>query len=197
MRTRRILRSAAGRAALPVLLLAVLLPGRCERGENEALDWMRAECLDCEVESELALCYDGQDNDEDGLTDCDDVDCMDVGCCGRLGTENTDDYCKDGCDNDGNGYVDCADYGCTKYTPAVTVCKSPTKEPETTPVACSDGIDNDWNGYFDCNDFSCSESPEVPFCEGNDATCSDGIDNDGDGFVDCKDFSCGNAPICE
>lgn len=185
--------------ALPAFFLAMFgLAGSCDREDNHVLDWMESECLDCKQAEELALCSDGEDNDEDGLTDCLDADCEGIGCCARLGNENVDEFCNDGCDNDGDGYVDCFDHSCSK-TAEVKVCKSAEKEPEDNPAACSDGIDNDWNGYFDCDDFSCSTSTKVPFCEGNDVTCVDGIDNDGDGFVDCSDYSCSqnkNVTVC-
>jgi len=169
----------------------------CQRDENDTLEWMLCECLNCSEAEEFLMCSDGLDNDEDGLTDCDDIDCLDIACCGKTGDETTDEACSDGCDNDGNGYIDCKDWNCTKYSPWVTACKSEQKEPEDNPAACSDGLDNDWNGYFDCDDFSCSKSDDVPFCEGNDITCSDGIDNDGDGYVDCKDWSCADAAVCQ
>ena len=179
------------------LLLAVLVAAAslaalfsCDREPNDALDWMNAECLECSTLGEQQMCYDGLDNDEDGLTDCDDSDCEGIACCGKVGAENTDEACSDGCDNDGNGYTDCNDFSCTKWTPAVKACKAETEEPEDTPEACSDGIDNDWDGYFDCNDKSCYQSVSVVFCEGNDLTCADGNDNDGDGYTDCKDYSC-------
>jgi len=187
-------------AALPAFLIAMSGgAGSCDREENTVLAWMESECPDCKADDEAGLCSDGLDNDEDGLTDCQDSDCKGIGCCARLGVEDTDDFCNDGCDNDGDGYMDCSDHSCSK-TAAVTVCKSAVKEPEDNPAACSDGIDNDWNGYFDCNDFSCSTSTKVPFCEGNDGNCADGIDNDGNGFVDCNDFNCSqnkNVTVCK
>ena len=176
-------------AALFTCLL-VLTSTSCQRDESDVLSWMSSECLECTTLDEKAFCDDGLDNDEDGLTDCEDKDCEGIGCCGAMAPlENLDELCNAGCDNDGDGFTDCGDWSCSK-TATVTVCKSAVKTPENTPEACSDGIDNDWNGHFDCADFSCSEAEAVPFCEGNDATCSDGIDNDGNGFIDCKDFSC-------
>ena len=173
-----------------ILVLCLVVASTCDREDPATPLWMISECLDCEAAEELALCGDGGDNDEDGLTDCEDPECAGVGCCGALADEEaTDEHCSDGCDNDGNGYVDCEDFSCSK-NPAVMTCKAPVETPEETPETCSDGIDNDWDGYFDCGDYSCMEAPDVDFCEGSDGTCSDGVDNDGNGFVDCNDFGC-------
>lgn len=180
------------RLIVPAALAALVIVGSlsCDREENNTLSWMNAECFNCTTEAEKNLCDDGLDNDEDGLTDCQDKDCEGIGCCGRAADkEDQDEFCNDGCDNDGDGFIDCGDWSCSK-TASVTVCKAAEKTPEETPETCSDGIDNDWDGHFDCDDFSCAEAEDVPFCEGNDATCSDGVDNDGNGFIDCKDFSC-------
>ena len=52
------------------------------------------------------VCDDGIDNDDDGMTDCDDRDCRnDVACTGGTLPE----VCDDGIDNDGDGKIDCAD----------------------------------------------------------------------------------------
>ena len=54
---------------------------------------------DIEVEDD---CSDGRDNDDDGLTDCEDDDCVDA-CM---------EDCSDGLDNDGDGLIDCEDDEC-------------------------------------------------------------------------------------
>lgn len=182
-----------------VCLVCLPFQSGCEREEGQTLSWMESECLDCSTKEELDLCHDGEDNDEDGLTDCDDPDCEGVGCCGALGSEDSDEACADGCDNDGDGYVDCGDFSCSKGA-EIQVCKGTDKVDENTPATCSDGLDNDWDGYFDCDDFDCAEAQDVTFCEGNDQTCSDNVDNDGDGYVDCEDFSCSknsSVTVCE
>ena len=52
-------------------------------------------------------CYDGLDNDLDGLVDCDDLDCVnESGCVGSV------EICDDGQDNDLDGLVDCDDSTC-------------------------------------------------------------------------------------
>ncbi len=51
-------------------------------------------------------CTDGNDNDNDGLTDCADPSCF-----GQTGC-TTEAICDDGFDNDGDGLADCADPDC-------------------------------------------------------------------------------------
>lgn len=183
-------RSFAPSAMVAMLLFLLLEPWGCDREENHLYDWTLSECGGCSTSEEKLVCNNGIDDDEDGLTDCEDPDCKGIGCCGLTGmAEDSDGLCSDGCDNDQNGYTDCKDYSCSKNA-KVMVCKSAEKVDEDTPERCSDGVDNDWDGQFDCNDWDCSQSELVTFCEGNDFTCSDGIDNDGNGYVDCKDFSC-------
>jgi hypothetical protein len=180
-------------------VLGLLVAAGCIREEPELSGNAMIECEGCDKVEEFIMCVDGDDNDGDGLIDCEDPDCEGIGCCGLSGPEDNDEACSDGCDNDGNGYLDCADFSCSKST-TVTACKSEIQTDENTPLTCSDGLDNDWNGYFDCSDFSCMESEEVTFCEGNDKSCSDGIDNDGNGFIDCKDYGCSRSTkvtVCE
>ncbi|WP_379657681.1 hypothetical protein [Psychroflexus salinarum] len=50
-------------------------------------------------------CDDGIDNDEDGFTDCEDLDCEDF-------QECLIERCIDGVDNDGDGLIDCEDPDC-------------------------------------------------------------------------------------
>ncbi|MBW2733495.1 MAG: hypothetical protein JRH20_14000 [Deltaproteobacteria bacterium] len=116
-----------------------------------------------DVENTNALCSDGQDNNENGYTDCEDWSCsrsMNVTICDSPITaeENTNALCSDGEDNDRNGYLDCKDFGCSR-NPYVTVCGI-----ENTNTLCSDGEDNDHNGYIDCKDFGCSRNPMVTVC---------------------------------
>jgi|GEM_PF-2445590 len=163
-------------------LLATALPVGCNP-DTPVPDFLVSECLDCDG-FELDRCSDGQDNDEDGLTDCSDPDCVAAYICTAVGPEDNKEWCEDGFDNDGNGFTDCGDFSCRD----TFACKTEVQEPsETTDAQCSDGLDNDWNGFLDCGDFSCGAAKG---CEGSDDNCSDGIDNDGNGFTDCADFSC-------
>ena len=57
-------------------------------------------------------CFDGADNDGDGLKDCFDPDCISVSGCTESGL-----HCSDGVDNDGDGMVDCDDVaGCQTHS---------------------------------------------------------------------------------
>ncbi len=145
-------------------------------------------------ESNTAACHDGRDNDCDGLTDCDDANCVaycggttDGGrdACVATGTENTNAACSDGRDNDCDGFIDCGtsgtspDFDCTR-TVTVTVCPRDggvvtdtacvATGTENTNAACSDGRDNDCDGYIDCGsstgpeDFDCTRTATVTVC---------------------------------
>ncbi len=136
-----------------------------------------------------ALCEDGDDNDSDGYTDCQDPDCLNtpsVTVCRIAGGENTFLLCHDEIDNDSDGKADCVDPDCE-----FAGCF------ENTDDLCSDGINNDDDGgreYVDCDDYDCVNGCVVTVCsttsEKTDADCTDGVDNDGDNKVDCEDFGC-------
>ena len=134
-------------------------------------------CMD--FENSINLCWDGFDNDGDGLVDCADPDCAEIITC----LENTLIACNDLVDNDGDGLVDCFDPDCFQFN----VCAE-------RGDACADGIDNDGDGLIDCADSSCDGSG--PCLEDSPFTCVDGRDNDGDGLVDCADPQCANFIVC-
>ena len=81
------------------------------------------------------ICYDGIDNDGDGLIDAADPDCY-----------STETSCNDGIDNDGDGLIDLADPDCQTCTP--TAAKEHGK-------TCTDGFDNDCDGLTDAADPDC------------------------------------------
>ncbi|MCB9730369.1 MAG: hypothetical protein H6744_03555 [Deltaproteobacteria bacterium] len=168
-----------------LLLAAIAAAATCDSTLSTTPAWLASECLDC-GEAAQARCLDATDNDEDGLTDCDDPDCATAYACMARGPENVAERCADGLDNDDNGFTDCGDFGCR----ATSACRTPTKVAEDTPAACADGLDDDWDGFIDCEDSDCALAPTVASCEGSDARCDDGIDNDGNGFTDCDDFGC-------
>ena len=115
-------------------------------------------------------CSDGLDNDLDGATDCEDLNCAGVSPC-----ERPEQTCDDSFDNDADGATDCADADCFGQTGC------------TTETICSDGQDNDADGATDCADSDCAG---VSPCESTETTCNDGFDNDGDGLIDCSDPDC-------
>ena len=133
-----------------------------------------------EFENSINLCWDGVDNDGDGLIDCADPDCVDIITC----LENTLIACNDLTDNDGDGLVDCFDPDCFGFT----LCFERGEQ-------CEDGIDNDGDGLIDCADSSCDGSE--PCLEDNPFNCVDGRDNDGDGLVDCADPDCQSFIVCD
>ena len=112
-------------------------------------------------------CADGVDNDQDGL-----VDCMDTECIG--GADCFED-CADDVDNDGDGLTDCAD-----YEDCYDICLED----------CTDGVDNDRDGLVDCEDVNCRY--DIACRE----DCGDGTDNTGNGLIDCADPDCYNQPGC-
>jgi hypothetical protein len=88
------------------------------------------------------ICNNGQDDDGDGLVDCNDPQCTDDPAC----PEN----CTNDVDDDADGQVDCMDSECTT---------NPVCQPET---ACNDGMDNDMDGAIDCADSDCAGTPACP-----------------------------------
>ncbi len=107
-------------------------------------------------------CINGQDDDCNGLADCQDRKacenqprCEDPGslpddarCC-----EYPETSCSDGFDNDGDGLVDCTD---------TEDCPSGEANCEVEESTCDDGFDNDGNGNTDCWDSSCFTDPVCP-----------------------------------
>ena len=87
-------------------------------------------------------CWDGRDNDGDGMVDCDDPECAtDINC---LREEN----CGDGLDDEPDGWIDCADPDCFGEAPHCT-----------TETDCADWYDNDLDSLTDCDDPDCVGSP--------------------------------------
>ncbi|TSD00519.1 MAG: Uncharacterized protein Greene101449_129 [Candidatus Peregrinibacteria bacterium Greene1014_49] len=59
------------------------------------------------------ICTNGADDDADGLTDCDDDNCMsDAGCFINPSSTSSVEQCTNAVDDDGDGLVDCDDVGC-------------------------------------------------------------------------------------
>ena len=98
-----------------------------------------------EEEPVVEICDDAIDNDEDGLVDCDDVDCSTSLACYAVPFED----CENEIDDDDDGDTDCADSDC--------VSAEPCGDREDTFMACSDVIDNDGDGFVDCEDSDCFE----------------------------------------
>ena len=99
------------------------------------------------------ICYNGIDDDRDGLTDCQDSDCSFLPFCRIEGDDGTGNVinCNDGIDNDNDGLTDCQEPACAANT---TIC----------PVEndCSNGIDDDGDGFIDYYDGDCLGDPSNP-----------------------------------
>lgn len=139
----------------------------------------------CNPEGEYS-CTDHIDNDEDGLVDCRDIDCVEGlscicgdGLCGFGEACPTDCstiprppgflelYCDDGVDNEGNGLADCQESECVDVSPCI----------------CGDGL----CGFSE----TCAAD-----CGGTESLCRDNADNDQDGLTDCADSDCSSSSGC-
>ncbi|HAN31308.1 MAG TPA: hypothetical protein DCQ06_06880 [Myxococcales bacterium] len=181
-------------ARLVVALLTVMLCA-CNFGP---FSFQRPTTTPLGYENSDQSCEDGLDNDQDGLVDCEDPDCVyESTHCGEIveevpfwQSENNYALCIDQVDNDDDGQFDCGDRKCQNIP---EVCCSR----EFTNEQCQDGIDNDANGYTDCQDFGCRNGIFVSVCvENTDVLCSNGKDDDGDGYTDCNDSNCSGANLC-
>lgn len=81
-------------------------------------------------------CYNGIDDDGDGLVDCADANCAFASECS---SESANFNCSDGIDNDGDGKVDCADDECDCALVEI----------------CNNGVDDDGDGLVDYYDGDC------------------------------------------
>ena len=153
-------------------------------------------------------CSDGIDDDQDGLADCDDIDCLGDAACPETN-------CTDGVDNDADGFIDCNDTDCFGTVTCIpeflctngldddsdgdTDCddsdcaNDPACFVPSTETDCANGIDDDQDGFTDCADADCAADPN---CVVTPEVCDNGVDDDGDGFTDCADADCLNDPNC-
>ncbi len=159
-----------------------------------------------------ALCGNGEDDDNDGLTDCDDPDCDGLGNCGPK-QEN----CNNQRDDDLDGKVDCDDSDCAQAAncqggprpedctnnqddddDGLTDCDD-TEDCQNAPICngiedCTNRRDDDGDGKADCADPDCAQDPA---CGGpGQEICTNNQDDDGDGFIDCADPDCAQIPPC-
>jgi hypothetical protein len=151
--------------------------------------------------SNPSTCFDGVDNDCNGLTDAADSGCS-----------SEDEVC-DGYDNNYNGQIDetfhiVDDTGTTRYIGddcyvGIGACQrqgkvicadldsakcsatpgAPQTEALSSGNTCSDGIDNDCNGSIDMADAKCQPVPSQEICDGVDNNLNGEID-EGFTFVD-------------
>ncbi|MBO4351691.1 MAG: trypsin-like serine protease [Proteobacteria bacterium] len=117
-------------------------------------------------------CTNGVDDNGDGLSDCNDPQCMSELVC-------QPENCTNGVDDNGNGKADCEDPACTS-------------ELSCQPENCTNGVDDNGNGAIDCEDTQCYEDA---WCKVEH--CDNGIDDNRDGLADCDDPQCLFDSSCE
>ncbi len=125
-------------------------------------------------------CFDGDDNDCNGVADCLDPECEDVAACGCI-PQPGGEQCFGGTDEDCDTTVDCNDADC-QGTPD---CGCADGE----AGLCVNGFDDDCDDNIDCDDDDCAADPACT-CMGENETCSGGADDDCDLLIDCADPDC-------
>ena len=132
-------------------IVTVVAELNCFDGLDDDADGM-ADCLDpdCAVPCDESLnCADGVDNDGDLLTDCEDDDCA--------GDNDCDESlnCADGLDNDLDGLTDCADLDDCEFDPACVPLAVNDECVDATPIGEGDFVFNNINtpvdGPADCD----------------------------------------------
>jgi hypothetical protein len=131
-------------------------------------------------------CFDGDDNDCNGVADCFDPACANEPNCGCI-PDPGGEVCDDGQDNDCDTTVDCNDADCA----ATPECGC---TPNETGL-CVNGFDDDCDGDFDCDDAECSGTPECS-CIVLPEDCSNDVDDDCDLLIDCADPNCDGVGAC-
>ena len=116
-------------------------------------------------------CINAFDDNDNGLMDCDDPQCRDQIFCGP-------EICDNGIDDNQNGKLDCDDPKCRD----VTICQ---------PEICNNGIDDNGNDKIDCDDAQCAKAV---VCQPED--CDNGIDDNDNGKIDCDDPQCEQSSEC-
>jgi len=125
-------------------------------------------------------CFDGDDNDCNGVADCFDPVCEGVPDCGCTPAPGGED-CSNGTDDDCDTTVDCNDAECLG-TPECGCADSESG-------LCGNGFDDDCDGALDCDDPDCV-GDMVCQCMDTIEQCQGGVDDDCDLLIDCADPDC-------
>lgn len=113
-----------------------------------------------ETKAIVLECYDGIDNNDNGIKDADEPSCwnqaFDFRPDGFLASESTDrgTQCTSGVDEDGDGWIDGLDPDCQPGSPDTQV------EVGLTDTECNNGIDDDGDGAIDAADSRCTRGSD-------------------------------------
>src|SRR3989344_3566847 len=139
----------------------------CENICGNSLCELSESCVTCPVDCNCAFaaeteCSDSQDNDTDGSTDCNDIDCLFNTACMAL-DDAGNEICNDLEDNNNNGKVDCADPLCLNDGSCVVLefcgngkcelsenCSTCDQDCGLCPLTCGDGICTTGEGCLNC-----------------------------------------------
>ena len=175
------------------LVALIYLPGCVPDSAETVLDAAPVD-QGCEPMCDAAVdaapptqCADGEDNDEDGLTDFP----ADPACETPEGDDESADppppQCSNEVDDDGDGDIDLEDRGCAR--------PGDDDESDEPPLpACANGEDDDMDGRTDFpSDPGCGSPDDLDETDEDvapTAQCGNGLDDDNDGRVDLSDPGC-------
>jgi len=134
-------------------------------------------------------CTDEQDNDWDGLTDCDDPDCAGTPSCLGAGGAT-------GAGGASGVAGEAGSAGDAGFGGSIVVEYGVFMESD-----CTDELDNDGDQAVDCADPDCANDPACGVASlyavvMQETNCADGLDDDADDAVDCDDTDCATAAVC-
>ena len=156
------------------------------------MTFVRLEQEEC-IENNDVLCSDGIDNDDDGLVDCDDPDCIPM-------IADVDIVDASDCPDLSDGAISLINDLEGNFS--ISIDSGATYVAGTQVTDLSIGR---YNVFIQNNITGCiAENDQNPVIIGSNVTCpvemgfcSDGIDNDEDGLIDCMDSECLLEIFCE